>query len=142
MRNSLTYNTECSAYPGKYVPMPELEELLNDKKQCMTPPLNVDEFDDCFRVELSLPGIYRQDIVVSVEDSILTIKVIHKDANVTANKPWIHEFDVDYFERQVTLPINANPEFTAAEYREGILRLLIPKTNGHSILRPGRIVVY
>lgn len=143
MDKSLTYIEECPAYPGKYVPMPEIEELLKDKKRHMTlPSINMDEFDNFFRVEVSLPGIHRQDIVVLVEDSILTIKVIHKDSHPAICKPKIHEFDMNYFERQITLPQDADTEFATAEYRDGILSMLVPKTPDHSKLHPGRIVVY
>lgn len=123
--------------------MPEIESLLNDKKNCMKqPPLNIDEYDDFFRIEVSLPGTHKQDIVVFVEDHILTIKVVHKENSGAASKPWVHEFDMNYFEREVTLPDDADTEFATAEYREGILILLIPKVANHSKVHPGRIVVY
>jgi HSP20 family molecular chaperone IbpA len=109
MGNRLTYGGECSTYPGKYTPLPELDELSNDKRKCMTqPPLNIDEFDNFFMVEVSLPGIHRQDIIVFVEDNILTNKVIHKESNAFTSKPRIHEFDMNYFERQISLPDNAD----------------------------------
>lgn len=143
MESGFTYIEECSAYPGGYNPMPEIQELLNDKRNCMKqPPLNIDEFDDFFRIEVSVPGTHKQDIVVFVEDHILTIKVIHKENNAGASKPWIHEFDMNYFEREVSLPEDADTEFATAEYREGILSLLIPKVTNHSKVHPGRIVVY
>ena len=143
MDQSIMHIEECTAYPGKYVPMPDIEELLNNKPGSMTqPPLNIDEFDNFFRIEVSLPGIHKQDIVVLIEDSVLTVKVIHKDANSIASKPWIHEFDINYFERQISLPEDADIEFTSAEYRDGVLNLLVPKVATHSKVHPGRIVVY
>ena len=143
MECGLTYIEKCSAYPGEYIPMPEIEKLLNDKKNCMKqPPLNVDEYDIFFRIEVSLPGTHKQDIVVSVEGHILSIKVIHKDDNRTVSRSWIHEFDMNYFEREVTLPDDADTEFATAEYKEGILTLLIPKVANHSKVHPGIIVVY
>lgn len=144
MDKSVMHIEECTAYPGKYVPMPDIEELLNDQPgSSMTqPPLNIDEFDNFFRIEVSLPGIHKQDIVVLVEDRILTVKVIHKDADSNASKPRIHEFDINYFERPISLPEDADIEFTSAEYRDGVLSLLVPKVATHSKVHPGRIVVY
>jgi HSP20 family protein len=139
MANSQNY----SAYPGGYVPMPEIEELLQDEKNFMTQPaINLDEFDDFFKVEVSLPGIHKQDIFVFVKDNIVVIKVMHKEYEVSAGKKRIHEFDMNYFERQITLPEEADAEFTRAEYKEGILNLIIPKATENSRSHPGRIVVY
>lgn len=143
MGKKLTHIADCSAYPGQYVPMPDIEDLLRDKKGCMKQPaINIDEFDNFFRIEVSLPGIHKQDIVIFVEDHSLTIKVIHKEQDGASGKPRIHEFDVNYFERQVSLPGEADAEFTTAEYREGILNLIIPKVPQHSAVHQGRIVVY
>lgn len=143
MGKKLTHITDCSAYPGRYVPMPEIEELLNDKKRCMTQPaINMDEFDSLFRIEVSLPGIHKEDIMILVDDHTLTIKVIHKEHGGAPGRPRIHEFDVNYFERQIELPEKCDAEFISAEYRDGILNLLIPKVTEHSGYQPGEIVVY
>lgn len=143
MGSSSIYIEESLTYPGQYVPMPDIEELLRDNKGCMKQPaINMDEFDDFFRIEVSLPGIHRQDIVTFVEDLTLTIKVIHTDQGGTPSRPRIHEFDVNYFERQIELPENCDAEFVSAEYREGILNLIIPKVIERSAFHPGKIVVY
>lgn len=143
MGRSTIYIEECSAYPGQYVPMPDIEDLLRAKQGCMKQPaINIDEFDNFFRIEVSLPGINKQDIVIFVEDYTLTIKVIHKEHTGAPGKPRIHEFDVNYFERQISLPEEADAEFTTAEYREGILNLIIPKVPEHARAPQGRIVVY
>ena len=144
MNKSSSYIQDCcSAYPGSYIPMPEIEELLNEQKTCMTQPaINMDEFDSLFKIEVSLPGIHKQDIVIQAEDSSLTVKVIHKDNSSAISKSRIHEFDMNYFERHIKLPEDADAEFTTAEYRDGILYLIIPKVTEHSGIPPHRIVVY
>lgn len=143
MGKDLTHIADCSAYPGKYVPMPEIEELIVDKKICMTQPaINMDELDNFFKVEVSLPGIHKQDILIFVEDHILTIRVIHKENDYPSSTQRIHEFDINYFERQIALPEDSDLEFITAEYRDGILNLIIPKVAKHSRFHPGKIVVY
>lgn len=143
MDRILIHSDECLVYPGKYIPLPETDELLEQQKNYMKEPsVNIDEFDDFFRLEVSLPGIHREDIVVFVEDHILTVKVIHKNENVVTGKPCIHEFDMNYFERQITLPEEADTGFATAQYRDGILNLLVPKTAEHSKSHPGRIAIY
>jgi HSP20 family protein len=143
MDRHLIYADEYSTYPGKYVPMPEIEELLKDKNQCLTQPsVNLDEFDNFFRIEVSLPGIKKQDIIILVEENVLTIDVVHKGQSIFESTSRIHEFNMNYFERQIVLPHEADAEFAAAEYRDGILTLTIPKTPKPSAFHQGKIVVY
>ena len=143
MVKPLAHIADCSAYPGQYVPMPEVEELLKRQKGCMTQPaINMDEFDNFFKIEVSLPGVRKEDIGILVQEDVLIIKVMHKDQGVSISRPKIHEFDVNYFERQILLPEKTDAEFTTADYREGILNLIIPKVSDHSTLHSCRIVVY
>ena len=143
MGEKLTLIADCSAYPGGYVPMPEIEELLSDKKSCMKQPaINMDEFDNFFKIEVSLPGIFRQNIVVLAEDQTLRIKVINKDQDDSPGRSRIHEFDVNYFERQIALPEKCDAEFISAEYKDGILNLIMPKVSEHTKCHAGKIVVY
>ena len=143
MVKNLAHIADCSAYPGRYVPMPEVEELLKRQKGCMAQPaINMDEFDNFFKIEVSLPGVRKEDIGILVQEDMLIIKVMHKDQGGLASKPKIHEFDVNYFERQILLPEKTDAEFTTADYREGILNLIIPKVSDHSTLHSCRIVVY
>lgn len=143
MSKDLTNIAECSAYPGQYVPMPDMAGLLSNRKTFMKQPaINVDEFDNFFKVEVLLPGIHKQDITILVDDHTLTIKVIHKDHDTSRANSRIHEFDVNYFERQISLPGKTDTEFTAAEYKEGILSLIIPKTTNQPTSHPGSIAVY
>lgn len=143
MGKKLAHIAECSAYPGRYVPMPEIEDLLKDRRKCMIQPaINMDEFDNFFKIEVSLPGVHKEDICIFVEEDNLIIRVIHKDQGGSGSRPKIHEFDMNYFERQILLPEEADAGFATAEYREGILNLIIPKVTDHARPCSGRIVVY
>ena len=143
MGKDSTHIADCSAYPGQYVPMPDIDELLSNKKTCMKQPaINMDEFEDFFKVQVLLPGIQRQDIAIFADDHTLTIKVKHKDHDPLPARSRIHEFDADYFERELSLPGDTDTQFTAAEYKEGILNLIIPKTTNQAKPHPGSIAVY
>src|SRR6476469_6240900 len=125
---------EHSIYPGEYVPMPEDEALLKELKtpdndSTAKPLLNMDEFKDCYKVEMRMPGVKRDEIIIHVHDDILTIVVLHKvPGNLNRKKLQIHEFDSEYLKRSIILPRSADTVFINAEYEAGILRLYIPKT--------------
>jgi HSP20 family protein len=139
---------EYSVYPGEYIPMPEEEALLEDlrihcKDEVAKPLVNMNELKDCFTIEMMVPGVKRDDIVIHVHDNILSIAVLHKDCgDVKKKKLQIHEFDSECLKRSILLPGNADTVFINSEYEAGILRIYIPKTK-HPVKNPhSRIIVY
>ncbi|HEX6847987.1 MAG TPA: Hsp20/alpha crystallin family protein [Chitinophagaceae bacterium] len=143
MDHDLLYAEAFFTYPGGYVPLPETEKLLKDRDKDMTQPLvNMDEFEHLFRMEVSLPGVQKQDIIVYVEENVITIDVARKDEKSFPAEPRMHEFDVNYFERKILVPENTAVEMSTAEYKDGILHLYIPKVNDPVRPHAGKIVVY
>lgn len=144
----MPYHSECLVYPGEYVPLQEAELILQTSKQpgmemAMKPLVNMNELADCFIIEVAIPGAKREDILVQARDTILSIIVLNKCSNECTGKNLrMHEFDTEVTERHLLLPDNADTAFVRAEYREGILRLHIPKTQDPAIINSNRIIVY
>ena len=147
MRDNMPNTKECLVYPGEYIPLPEVEALLEElklprKDSVANALVNMDEFKDCFRIEVILPGAQREDIFITVQEYILSIVVLHKNCEELKKKYKIHEFENKCIERHILLPDNADPEFIVAEYRQGVLHLHIPKTNEPSKTNINQIAVY
>ncbi len=127
----MTHAKECSVYPGEYTLLPETEALMNELKVSsgnfgVLPLINMEELDDCFKIEVIIPGAKREDLFIHIKDNTLSIVVLHKHSELK-KKLQIHEFDAKCTERHILLPLNADSEFTSAEYKHGILRLHVPK---------------
>lgn len=90
--------------------------------------VNMDEFTDCFKIEVTVPGIKREDIFVHVQGDILSIIVLLKDSLELKKNLKIHEYNAEHLERYIVLPPNADTEFVSAEHTQGMLKLCIPKT--------------
>ena len=147
MRENLLYAKEYSVYPGEYIPLPEVEALeeelkIHGKDSAAKPLINMDEFKDCFKIEVVVPGVRREDIFIHVHDNVLSIVVLHKDCEELKKKLQRHEFESDFLLRNILLPDNADAEFISAGYRQGILSLHIPKTHKPSKNNTNQIVVY
>lgn len=134
MKSNLIYKPDLGIYPGEYVPL-ESEENLRKKFKCLPegdiilPPVNVKELVDLYKVEVSIPGIKKENILIIVEGNILSISVLNKEGCLNKGESFqLHEFDYDSFERHIVLPCNTDSEFTKAEYKAGILRFYIPKS--------------
>jgi HSP20 family protein len=138
----------CSVYPGGYFPVLEEAELQwafqqSKKVNTFNPTLNLNEQDDCFKLEAALPGLHREDFFISIDEDVLSIAVLHRnDAGSKENCFQMPSFGYECFNRKLTLPSNAESTFIQAEYRKGILNMYLPKTNTPTRQAHINVVVY
>lgn len=146
MPYTFIHSRECAIYPGEYIPLPEHQALLEACKvsgnNSAVLHVNMDEYQDSFKIDITVPGVKREDIFIQVQDNILSLVVLHKENEEMRKKLQIHEYDADFLERQLVLPKNADTEFISAEYRQGILTLYIPKAEDPSCKNLQQIVIY
>ncbi len=148
MREPLHNMKECFVYPGGYIPMPETETIVEEVKTSLKdivakPFVNMNELADGYQVEVVVPGVRREDFFIFIHNHVLSIVVQHKDCETSAIKNLqIHEFDAACFERHIILPDDADTEFISAEYKDGILRMHLPKTEEVYPANMNRVVVY
>lgn len=143
----MTDITESRVYPGCYTPLPEMEALATSirKRDHITsarPLVNMDETGDCYRIEVALPGAKREDILILVNDEVLSIVMLHEDCTKYEGRQQLHEFEEKCLERHILLPADADAGFMSAEFRGGILGLHIPKSSDPSPAISQQVVVY
>ena len=133
MYNDIVYTNNCS-YPGEYVPLLKKEQFDREvgifhEGERLVPPVNISELPDAYKVDVAIPGIRREELLVHIEGNVLFIRVLHKETGLTAVPTFqLHEFNYVCFERHIDLPANADSAFMSAEYKAGILQVIIPKT--------------
>jgi HSP20 family protein len=92
------------------------------------PAVNVSEDDKLFAVELAAPGMTRDDFHVSIERNMLIIRSEKEEEKEEVEKTWTRkEYNYNAFERSFWMPENVLPEKISATYKEGILKVVIPK---------------
>lgn len=80
-------------------------------------------------VRADLPGMEKTDIHVSVTDSILTIRGERKSEEEKKEENYYYcESSYGSFVRNITLPVPVDKDKIKAEYKNGILELLLPKS--------------
>jgi HSP20 family protein len=135
MQNNLFYNTRRSVYPGEYVPLFK-EEML---KECINPSyknkvnslaVNMKELANFYKLELSIPGVNRENLLLSADGNVLSISVIQNNIEFDKQENFhLHEFDfTQSCSRKLPLPDNADLVLAVADYKDGILHLCIPKS--------------
>ncbi|HEX5027148.1 MAG TPA: Hsp20/alpha crystallin family protein, partial [Agriterribacter sp.] len=121
----MAHTKECLVYPGEYNLLPETEALMKDVNISghsldARTLVNMEELDDCFEIEMIVPGAKRENLFIQIKDNILSVIVLHK--HFDQQKKWqIHEYDANCIERHILLPAHADHEFISAAYRPGIL---------------------
>ena len=92
------------------------------------PALDLSETEDKVLVKVELPGIDPKDIEVTVLGELLTIKGERKQEKEEKEEDY-HRVERVYgsFCRTLRLPTTAEPDKVSASYKDGILKLTIPK---------------
>lgn len=91
------------------------------------PPLNIFRKGDDLVVITELPGIRREDVDVQVHGDRLRIsgkKAVQYDEGASLHR---RERREGRFDRTITIPMEVDAERVKAEYRDGILALLLPR---------------
>lgn len=104
-----------------------------------TPAINLSETEDAFLIEATVPGLKPEDLEVTVENNVLTIKgEIRQEAE--NRKQNYHRIERRYgaFQRSVGLPSTVKVDAIQAMLVNGVLRLEIPKAEE---VKPRRIAV-
>lgn len=148
MNTPSTHKSSHNIYPGEFVPKMDEETVKKEFNDIagsgiIHPAVNMHETDKGYFIEVSVPGISSEDLQVIVDDRVLSICVVHKDARVNQGLSFqLHEFDHEFFEREIEIPENTDTAFISAKYKNGILFLHLPKTDRQEPGKHTRIVVY
>jgi HSP20 family protein len=91
-------------------------------------PTDVSEDANALQISLELPGVRSEDVRLSLENNILTIRG-EKRQEVDENNERVHRFERVYgmFERTFALPNTVDPEKIDARFENGVLLIRIPK---------------
>lgn len=97
-----------------------------------TPRTDVYQTDKAVIVKAEVPGLAREDMEVLVEDSCIRLSGQRKRQNLQNEKIYRSEQFYGSFSRIVPLPSEVQPDKAIAEYKDGILSIIIPKSDNRS----------
>lgn len=90
--------------------------------------LDVKEDDDAFHVTTDMPGMDEQEVDVTFNDGILTIRGEKKVERDEKKDTWhIIERSSGSFLRQISLPSDINADKIDAKFERGVLSIELPK---------------
>ncbi len=102
-------------------------------------PLDVVEDEDFFLVKASLPGIKPENVEVTFNKGMLSIRGEVKDESETTKGQYhLRERRFGAFSRTISLPSSVKADDIQASYEDGVLLLKMPKSEE---VKPKRIQI-
>jgi HSP20 family protein len=104
-----------------------LPKLFSEEKE-WTPSFDISETDDNIIVEAELPGMDAKDVNVTLTNGILTVKGERKQEEEKKEENYyLKESHYGSFCRSIRLPSEIKTEEIDATYKDGVLKLTLPK---------------
>jgi HSP20 family protein len=102
---------------------------LWNEERVVVPAFDISETENEYVISGEIPGIEPKDLDVSLNDGILTVKGEKKQESEEKEENY-HRIERHYgsFQRSFRLPENINREKLDASYKDGILKLTLPKS--------------
>ncbi len=106
--------------------MPSLREPVD--RMSFIPPAELEETGDAFHLKLEIPGIDPKDLNVEVSADSVSISGERKSETRSEDKGVTRtEFRYGKFQRVIPLSARIQTDKVQAEYKNGILKLTLPK---------------
>ncbi|HVN57879.1 MAG TPA: Hsp20/alpha crystallin family protein [Bacteroidales bacterium] len=93
------------------------------------PAVNIKEDEKKFTLDLAVPGMDRNDLKIEINEDVITISSEHSEEKKEEGDEFKRrEFSYSSFCRSFYLPENVNKEKIEANYKDGILSVVLPKS--------------
>ena len=108
-------------FPGRLWEAPASTTVWN-------PAVDIFENDNEVIVKAELPGMEAKDIDVKLENNVVTLRG-ERRFEKEAKEENYHRIEREYgsFSRAFSLPVTVNAEKVTAEYKDGVLTIVLPK---------------
>lgn len=131
----------------KHDPFREVEKFFEDDffgffpavRRHFAPPMDIYQTDNDLIVELQLPKDVADKVSISIEEGVLSINNGDVQEEEVKDKNYYRrEIRKGGFARSVALPFLVKEEETKATYENGVLKIIMPKTE---VKKPKKIEV-
>ena len=122
-----------------------MNEFFNDdfgldffNRNYSVPSVNSIENNDSFEIDLAVPGMKKEDFSIELNDKVLVISS-ESSNNIENDKMRLNEFNFSSFQRSFRVPDSVDHDKIKANYKNGILKIKLPKRK-ESISKPNRVI--
>ena len=122
-----------------------MNEFFNDdfglnffNRNYSVPSVNSIENNDSFEIDLAVPGMKKEEFSIELNDKVLVISS-ESSNNIENDKMRLNEFNFSSFQRSFRVPDSVDQDKIKANYKNGILKIKLPKKK-ESISKPNRVI--
>ena len=122
-----------------------INEFFNDdfgmnflNRSHSVPSVNSLENNDSFEIDLAVPGMKKEDFTIELNDKVLVISS-ETSSTMENDKMRLNEFNFSSFQRSFRVPDSVDQDKIKANYKNGILKIKLPKRK-ESISKPNRVI--
>ena len=121
--------TEAEA---KELKVREKQELSTDTEQTRpgpvyTPDVDIFESETDITMLADIPGVTTEKMAIDLRDDVLTLTGEAETDGEASEEPIVMEYGVGKYYRQFTLSEVIDQSKITAEFKDGVLRLVLPK---------------
>ncbi len=116
-----------------------LDASFNFSRALNIPSINVKETEHDYKLSIAAPGLNKEDFDIQLHDGMLTISAEKEESKDTDDKYNRREYNYSSWTRSFSLPDDVVDGKISAEYKNGELKIDVPKS-GEKKKREGRKV--
>ncbi|MCY4524393.1 MAG: Hsp20/alpha crystallin family protein, partial [Halobacteriovoraceae bacterium] len=123
MRNELSLLRDFFPFGNTTLWDGGLGDIFGDLKEKRNLPLDYEEQEHRFLINLDMPGVSKNDVKIEVNKGLLTVKAERKEE---VEKKNYTEKCYGSFQRTVKIPGNIKEDKISAKFKDGVLTVDIP----------------
>jgi len=123
---------EVSSRLNRFFNQPLARRAADDEGTLLAewaPAIDVQETDTEYLVKADLPEVQKEDVKVEIHDGMLSVRGERRQEREEKGKKF-HRIERAYgrFERRLAVPTEVDTQKVAAEFKDGVLKVHLPKS--------------
>lgn len=131
--------TESPIYPGVMTSFQHIKDNFRKKKMEIErkPKMRIYHSKEMWEIMMDFPGIEKKDLSAKITDH--TLMICAPSHPITGLEEQTNDC---WYERHVELPSDADLLFVTAQFINGVLKIIIPRTNQPESINIETVTIY
>ena len=118
-------------------------DVVGSRPTLRVPKIDLEDKGDHYELQADLPGIAKEDIVITYDDPIFSVSAEHKDEQKSedSERNYVyHERRAQSFSRRLLIP-HVDKSKIDASLGDGVLKVVLPKEDEQKVVESNKIEI-